>query len=199
MLKNIVPYGSAHFDAAVSDIITVFSLDSAKVYIKPTATLAWVLLGTTVGGIEYVSSGLSAASAVRIEAGGREVIYNFGVAPAVLQRRGFRGQPTPGVLDASASLTPKMILSGIVTSAAATVQADLPIGADMDAAIEMEIGDSFDWAVIKTGANDLTVTADTDHAVVGLMVVKTVTSALFRTVKIGVADYVTYSLAIAAS
>ena len=203
MLQNIVPYGRAEFDAAASDIITVYSQDDAKVYTKPSGKQVFGLLSETVGGTEYASSALSTAAAVRIEAGGREVLYNYGVAPAVLGRRGLRGQGTPGVLNATGALTAAMILSGLVTTTVASgVTATLPTGAVLDAAIEeMEIGDSFDWAVSSnTGGNAFTVTAGASgHTVVGLMAVATTCSALFRTRKTAAATYVTYSIAIAAS
>jgi hypothetical protein len=202
MLQNIVPYGTAEFDAAASDVITVYSQDDAKVYTKPTGTQVFGLLSKTVGGTEYASSALSAAARVKIEAGGREVLYNYGVAPAVLARRGLRGQGTPGVLNATGPLTAAMILSGLVTSTtAAAVAGTLPTGAVLDAAIEdMEIGDSFDWSVLVTGANAFTVTAAASgHTVVGLMAVATTVSAMFRTRKTAAATYVTYAIANAAS
>ena len=199
MLQAIIPYASAEFEAAASDIITAYSQDRARVYTRTTGETAWELLSDIVGGTEYASSAISAAARVRIEAGGREVFYNWGVAPAVLIRRGLRGQGAPGVLDASGDITVAMMLAGIVTSAAAAVTADLPTGTTLDAALEMEIGDSIDWAVIKVGANTFTVTANTAHTVVGLMAVKTTCSALFRTRKTAAATYVTYALFNAAS
>ena len=202
MLQSIIPYGTVEFSAAASDIITVYSEDSAKVYTKTTTQGAkYGLLATTVGGTEYASSALSAAATVKIEAGGRPVLYNYGAAPAVLARRGQRGQGTPGVLNATGALTAAMILSGLVTSTTgATVTATLPTGAVMDAAIEMEIGESFDWSVIVTGANAFTVTAAASgHTVVGLMAVATTVSAMFRTRKTAAATYVTYAIANAAS
>ncbi len=203
MLQNIVPYGRAEFSVAASDIITVYSQDSAKVYTKPATSQVFGLLATTVGGTEYASSAVSVITAVRIEAGGREVLYNYGAAPAILARRGLRGQGTPGVLNSTGALTAAMILSGLVTTTVgAAVTATLPTGTVLDAAIEeMEIGDSFDWAVeSNTGANAFTVTAAaSDHTVVGLMAVATTCSALFRTRKTAAGVYVTYSIAIAAS
>jgi hypothetical protein len=85
-----------------------------------------------------------------------------------------------------------MMAAGIVTSAAATVAGTVPAGTVMDAALEMEIGESFDWSLIKIGANDFTVTAATGHTLVGVAVVATVTSGLFRTRKTAAATYVTY-------
>ena len=201
MLKSIAPYGAVEFSAAASDIIHVYSEDAAKVYTKLTTfgLKVFALLTTTVGGTEYASGALAAAATVKIEAGGRELFYNYGVAPAILQRRGLRGQGAPGVLDASGDITVAMMLAGIVTSAAAAVTADLPTGTVLDAALEMEIGDSIDWAVIKLGANTFTVTANTAHTVVGLMAVATTCSAIFRTRKTAAATYVTYGVAISVS
>ena len=201
MLKSIAPYGAVEFSAAASDVIHVYSEDAAKVYTKLTTfgLKVFALLATTVGGTEYASGALAAAATVKIEAGGRELFYNYGVAPAILQRRGLRGQGAPGVLDASGDITVAMMLAGIVTSAAAAVTADLPTGTVLDAALEMEIGDSIDWAVIKLGANTFTVTANTAHTVVGLMAVATTCSAIFRTRKTATATYVTYGVAISAS
>ncbi len=203
MLQNIVPYGTAEFSPAVSDIIALYSQDGAKVYTKPTIGEAkYGLLARTVGGTEYASSALSVAKIVKIEAGAREVFYNYGVAPAILARRGIRGQGTPGVLNATGALTAAMILSGLVTTTVgAAVVATLPTGTVLDAAIEeMEIGDSFDWTVLSnTGANAFTVTAATDHTVVGLMAVATTCSALFRTRKTAAGVYVTYAIGISAS
>ena len=203
MLKSIAPYGRAEFELPVTDVLHVYSQDDAMVYTKPAISgpASYGLLSRVVGGTEYASAAMTVVTAVRIEAGGREVLYNYGVAPAILQRRGLRGQGTPGVLNATGALTAAMILSGLVTTTvAAAVTATLPTGTVMDAAIEMEIGDSFDWAVSSnTGANAFTVTAAAGHTVVGLMAVATTCSALFRTRKTAAATYVTYAIAIAAS
>jgi len=197
MSNRIGPHGTALFDAAASDVIHVYSRDSAKVYTKPTGTQVFGLVGTSVDGIELVISALSAAAEVRIEAGGNEVLYNWGVAPAVLDRRGLRGQGAPGALNATGALTAAMILSGLVTSttAAATV-GTVPTGTVMDAALEMEIGESFDWTVVNTGPKVFTViAAASGHTVVGAGGVDTIISALFRTRKTAAATYITYRLA----
>ena len=204
MLQSIVPYGRVEFELPVTDILHVYSQDDAAVYTKPAISgpASYGLLSKVVGGTEYASSAMTVVTAVRIEAGGREVVYNYGVAPAILQRRGLRGQGAPGVLNSTGALTAAMILSGIVTTTVgAAVAATLPTGTVLDAAIEMEIGDSFDWAVSSnTGANAFTVTSpDSSHTVVGLMAVATTCSALFRTRKTAAVTYITYALAIAAS
>ena len=201
MLQKIVPYGRAEFTVAASDVIHVYSQDDAKVYTKPTSKSIYGLLAKTVGGTEYASSAVSVATDVRIEAGGREVLYNYGVAPAILARRGLRGQGAPIALNATGDITVAMIAGGIITTTVAqAVTATLPTGTVMDAGLEMEIGDAIDWCVSSnTGANAFTVTADTGHTVVGLMAVATTCSALFRTRKTAAETYVTYALAIAAS
>jgi hypothetical protein len=104
-----------------------------------------------------------------------------------------RGQGAPGVLNVTGTLTAAMIAAGIVTSTtAAAVVATLDTGAILDAALEMEIGESFDWSVIATGANAFTVTASAGHTVVGVGAVATVTSGVFRTRKTAADTFVTY-------
>ena len=112
----------------------------------------------------------------------------------ITERRGLRGQGAPGVLDATGALTAEMILSGIVTSAAATVAGTVPTGTVMDAAFDLEIGESVDWSVIKVGANNFTVTAATGHTLVGSGVVATTTSGLFRSRKTAANTFVTYRI-----
>ena len=111
------------------------------------------------------------ATQIRIEAGASAVYYQEGVSASVLEKKGQRTQGAPGVLDATGPLTATMMAAGIVTSAAATVAGTVPTGTVMDAALEMEIGESFDWSLIKVGANDFTVTAASGHTLVGVAVV----------------------------
>lgn len=124
------------------------------------------------------------------------MLYANGTAAVILERRALRGQGTPGVLNATGTLTAAMIASGIVTSTtAAGVTATLDTGAVMDAALEMEVGESFDWSAIATGANAFTVTAAASgHTVVGAGAVATTTSGTFRTRKTAADTFVTYRL-----
>ena len=66
----------------------------------------------------------------------------------------------------------------------------------MDAALEMEIGESFDWSAINTGAaNAFTVTAAASgHTVVGAGAVALSSSGTFRTRKTAADTFVTYRL-----
>jgi hypothetical protein len=195
MSNRIAPYGVATVSAAASDIIAVYSLDSAKVYTKSSTASYWGLVGTTTPGIEYASSALSAAKEVRIEAGGDEVFYSVGAAAVVTNRRGLRGQGAPTALNTTGALTAAAIGSGIVTSTtAAAVTATIPTGAVMEAGVELAIGESIDWSVINTGdTNAITVTAAASgHTVVGAGAVAAETSGLFRTRKTAASTYITY-------
>lgn len=195
MLRKIPPYGELVLTAAASDIISAYSLDDAKVYTRAVGKQSWGLLSVVTAGQEYASSALSAAAEVKIQAGGSEVHYSIGTAAVPVARRGLRGQGTPGVLNATGALTAAMIASGIVTSTtAAAVAGTVPTGAVLDAALELEIGESVDWSVIATGANAFTVTAADGHTLVGTAAVATTTSGLFRTRKTAAATFVTYRI-----
>lgn len=197
MSKLIYGNGTASFTIAALDKLAVFSEDDVKIYKNTNFAQypsAWELVKLAPAGTEYVTSAYAAATELRIEAGASPVYYQEGVDATILERRGQRGQGTPGVLNSSGALTAAMISSGLVTTTAASgVTATLPTGTVMDAALEMEIGESFDWSVLSmTGSGTFTVTAATGHTVVGTMGVATVTSGMFRTRKTAAATYVTY-------
>lgn len=140
-----------------------------------------------------VTTAFTAATQVTITAGARGVNYNVGTGPLVFERANF--QPAPGTLNATGTLTAPLLLLGIVTStSAAAVAATLDTGALCDAALTMAVNDSFDWFVINTGGNTVTVTASTGHTIVGVAAVLTVTSAHFRTRKTAADTFVTYRL-----
>jgi len=195
-MSNLINiHGTKEFTIAASDTLAIFSREPVKIYQKKTFTSfpdAWYLLTDIEGGTEYASSAFSTSVDLRIEASGAEVLYQTGVNATISERRGLRGQGTPGVLNATGALTAAMIASGIVTSTTATVAGTVPTGTVMDAAVEMVIGESIDWSVIKTGANAFTVTAATGHTLVGLAVVATATAGMFRTRKTAVNTFVTY-------
>lgn len=138
--------------------------------------------------------GFAAAASIIIDAGAAPAAYSVGISPRVLANAAAQSQGAPGVLNATGTLTAAMILSGIVTSTAgAAVAATLDTGAIMDTNIDMNIGDSFDWSVIVTGANAFTVTASAGHTLVGNVVVAANSSARFRTRKTAVGTYITYA------
>jgi len=190
--------GTLNLDVAASDSIAVFSSQPVEIYQRagyPNYPDTWSLLQAVAANTEYISAAFSAATEIRIEGSpSADVLYQAGTFPVITERRGLRGQSTPGVLDATGALTAAMILSGIVTSAAATVAGTVPTGTVMDAAVELAIGESVDWSVIKVGANAFTVTAATGHTLVGDAVVATATSAVFRSRKTAANTFVTYRI-----
>jgi hypothetical protein len=143
----------------------------------------------------FTSSAFTNATVLTIQAGAAGANYAVGTDPVVSNTGKFQLQGTPGVLNATGALTSAMILSGIVTSTtAAAVAGTLPTGTVLDLASEFAVGDSFDWSVIATGANAFTVTAATDHTIVGTAAVATVTSGAWRTRKTATNTFVSYRI-----
>jgi len=60
--------------------------------------------------------------------------------------------------------------------------------------VSLHMLDSFDWSVIKVGANAFTVTAAAGHTLVGGAVVATARSGMFRTVKTAANTFITYRI-----
>lgn len=196
--KFVYPFGrSPIINIPASSKIAVQSQDNANVYQLvgyPNQPDKLTLLHALVANEEYVSSAFSAAARVIVEANAAAAAYSVGTSPRVLTQAAAQTQGTPGVLNATGTLTAEMILSGLVTSTAgAAVAATLDTGTVMDAAIDMNIGDSFDWDVVVTGGNAFTVTAASGHTLVGNVVVAANSSARFRTRKTAAATYITYA------
>jgi len=89
-------------------------------------------------------------------------------------------------------------------AAGATQTYTLPAGATLDAALEMDVDESIDWALINASAaaaDTITVAqAGADHTIVGAAVVVSVNSApdntaTYRTRKTAADTFVTYRLA----
>ena len=153
------------------------------------SSLGFVTATTTVFG-PY-----AAGTTIVIDCDAAGAEYAMGVGPVVSGDGKWQTQGTPGVLNATGALTSAMILAGIVTSTSgAGVTATLPTGTVLDLESEFAIGDSFDWSVINTGGNTFTVTAATDHTIVGVAAVLTVTSVQFRTRKTAANTFVTYRI-----
>lgn len=196
--KQVYQQGRAVVTLTAGQILNVFSLAPAQVYQQvgfPNEPTVETLVGT-VNNVEttFTPAGGAAATYV-IYAGASPVGYSVGVSPRVLAQAQSQSQGAPGVLNATGTLTAAMILAGLVTSTtAAAVAATLDTGAAMDLAVDMNVGDSFDWAAIATGANAFTVTASAGHTIVGNAVVATVKSGMFRTRKTAAATYITYRL-----
>lgn len=195
----VYPWGEKKITLGAAESIAVQSQGVVQVYREvgyPNAPSTKSLVGTVNNG-ETVFGPYASGATIILEPGANYCAYDTGLSPRVLAQAAAQTQGAPGVLNATGALTAAMILAGIVTSTtAAAVAGTLPTGEVMDTEVEgMQIGDSFDWAVIATGANAFTVTpAATGHTVVGNMVVAAGKAGLFRTRKTAAETYVTYSL-----
>ncbi len=150
---------------------------------------------STVSNTTFVSSAFTNATSVTIQAGASGALYAVGTEPTISSSGKYQTQGTPGVLNATGSLTAAMMLSGIVTSTtAAGVAGTVPTGTVLDAASEFAVDDSFDWSVVNTGPNTFTVTASTDHTLVGTTSVLTLISAVWRTRKTAANTFVSYRI-----
>lgn len=196
----VYPNGSKTVTLAANESIAVQSVGKCSVYRLvgyPNVPNTKTRLGVVSNG-ETVFGPYTTGATIVIEPGASNAAYETGLNPVVLSQRQSQSQGAPGVLNATGALTAAMMLSGIVTSTtAAAVAGTMPTGAVLDTEVEgMQIGSSFDWSVITTGANAFTVTAAASgHTVVGNMVVAAGKAGMFRTRKTAAATYVTYSLA----
>lgn len=197
MQNTVYPRGSQEIVVPAGSKIAIYTRGTAKLSQKlsfvnyPNA----VSPITSVSNDQYVSSAFSAASTVILEAGAAPVYYEVGTAPVVGSEYAQQIQGTPVAVDATGAVSSAAMIGGIVTSTtAAAVAGTVPTGTVLDAAAQFNIGDSFDWSVINTGPNTFTVTAATDHTLVGAAAVATATSGLFRTRKTAANTFVTYRL-----
>lgn len=108
-------------------------------------------------------------------------------------------QPAPVAVNATATLLAAEILSGLITSStAAAVNATLPAGTLLDAAVTdpaCPIDAGFTWGVINTGPNTFTILVGATHTIVGSAAVATGVSAQFFTRKTAANTFVTYRVA----
>ncbi|MES0444998.1 MAG: hypothetical protein ABUJ92_00495 [Desulfobacterales bacterium] len=187
------------------DTVVVAATESVAVATKGTALVYQVtgypnlpdtkaLIGT-VTNTQTVFGAYASGTTLVIEAGAGDVLYQSGVAPVVIELYASQIQAAPVALNATGAVTAAAILGGILTSTtAAAVAGTVPTGTVMDAAAEMAINDSVDWAIINTGGNTFTVTGAAGHTLVGTATVITVVSGLFRTRKTAANTFVTYRL-----
>lgn len=213
MSSNIIyPQGKARITVAATESIAVFSEGSAVVKRElgyPNVPASISVLGTVTAG-ETVFGSYTSGATILIEAGASPVYYETGSAPRVNRRRGNAAQGTPTAMTTAATMTVTGLLSGIVTgthAAGATQAYTLPTGTLMDAASEWAIGESFDWVLINlsaAAADTITVTAGTDHTIVGNPIVQSAhsstggiygNSSQWRTRKTAANTFVTYRIA----
>jgi hypothetical protein len=148
------------------------------------------------------------ATTIEIEADEAEVRYDYATDPDV---RGLEivFQGAPSAKTVAVTLTAAELLTKIITgvhTAGATQAYTLPTGTLLDAAVDFDINDSFDWTLINNSlaaADTITVTADTGHTVVGTMVCQSLHSTTglihgnalsLRTRKTAANTFVTYRL-----
>ena len=197
MADTIIPVqGSATITVAASDKIALYSPQEYQVYQVvgyPNYPSANDLLFSGSG--VYTSSAFSAAAQVYIAAGAAPVAYNTGTAAVPLTYYGnTRESVAATAVNTTGAVSAAAILSGIVTSTtAAAVAGTVPTGTAMAAAVDLNVGEGVRWSVINTGGtNAFTVTAATDHTVVGVAAVAALTSANFLTVQASAGVFVTY-------
>lgn len=196
--KIVYQDGKVTVTVPATESIAVYTKGSAIVsrelgYPNVPATLS--VIGT-VDGAQTVFGPFASGATIIIEADAAIVEYAVGVGPSTDTALQAKLQGAPGALNTTGTLTAAMIVAGLVTSTTGgAVVATLDTGAIMDAAVDMAIGESFDWSAISTGANAFTVTAAASgHTLVGSGVVATVTSGHFRTRKTAADTFVTYRL-----
>ena len=196
MSQIIYTQGKATIVIPAGESIAVYTRGSATVK-KDTAFPAHPNSEITVGVVQNgqtIFGAYSTGATIIIYAGNADVLYEVGTDPVVQEKYATQIQAVPTAVDVTGAVSAEAMLAGIVTSAAATVAGTIPAGTVMEAAAEFAIGDSFDWSVIKVGANDFTVTAASGHTIVGVAVVATATSGLFRTKKTAADTFVTYRI-----
>ncbi len=198
-MQNIVyPQQRVEVSVPAGEKIAVLTEGTATIYSKATSAAGnevLTLLSSLDNG-QYVSSAFSVAGTAVIQAGFADVSYEVGTAPVVGSAYATQIQASPVAVNTTGSVSATAMLGGIVTSStAAAVAGTIPTGTVMDAAAEFADDDSFDWSVINTGPDTFTVTAATDHTIVGAAAVATATSGRFRTRKTAANTFVTYRVA----
>jgi hypothetical protein len=210
MSRYIPPYGIARVIVNAGDRIATYSRESIKVWRivgRPNQAEKLDLLQEVAADTEYRSAVFANGATLIIEGGQAQTLYTLGVGTVILENIGRRAQPTPTAMTVTASITPAGLLSGMIIgthAAGATQTYTLPAGATLDAAFEMDIGESVDWSIINASAaaaDTITVAqAGADHTIVGAAVIVSANSApdntgMYRTRKTAADTFVTYRLA----
>lgn len=194
---TLSPLGTVTLTLTANQSVAVYSAGTANVSQQvgyPNHPYTLSLLGTVSAG-KTVFGPYSTGATIVIDAGPLGALYEVGTDAQVQKAVDWQLQGDPVALNATGALTAAAMLSGIVTSTtAAAVAGTIPTGTVMAASSTFAIGDSFDWSVINTGANSFTVTAATDHTVVGAAAVATGTSGRFRTRMTAATTFITYRI-----
>lgn len=194
----IAVQGTADVSLAASDKLACYSSQEYQVF----QVVGYPNYPTTYdlvfeGSGQYTSAAVSAATDFVVKAGSAPVAYNVGTAavPLSYYANGREGVAATAV-NTTGAVSAAAILGGLVTSTtAAAVAGTVPTGTAMAAALDLNVGEGIEWSVINTGgANAFTVTAATDHTVVGAAAVANSTSGRFLTVQASAGVFVTYRL-----
>ncbi len=129
-------------------------------------------------------------------------ILNVGVTAGAAWLTGgvFGTQAVPTAKTATGTLTIAELLTGLITcTSTSAVALTVPTGTLTDAGLaagSLKVGQSFDWAVINLGSSSgaMTLTAGTDHTIVGNPVVAISTTGQFRTKKTATNTFITYRI-----
>jgi len=194
-VSKVYPNGIASVTVAASDKLVVKSLGGeVKVYITSDVVgMAPVkyLSFTVADGATTTTAAYSVATAVEIQAGAGGAEYAAGTEGGLLKDT----QAAPNALNTTGAITAAMLIGGILTSTTAAAVTGTPItGAELDAAVQMSVDDSFDLSIIATGANAFTLDVSSGITIVGTAVVATVTSGLFRFRKTAANTFVAYRI-----
>lgn len=180
---------------ATMDLASEFAIgdsyDFSVINTGPSLFTLTAASGTTLVGNAIVEGKSSGTFRLRKTAADTFVVYRLDSANSASEF-----QATPGTLNATGTLTAALLLTGIVTSTTgAAVVATVDTGTAMSASGTFATAESFDWSCINTGANTFTVTAGTDHTLIGAGLVAAGTSALWRSKKISATVWESYKLA----
>lgn len=111
-------------------------------------------------------------------------------------RRLYQAAPAAGT-DAATTMTIANLLTKIVTVTPTAARAyTVPTGTLVEGGVDLYVDESFDWSLTNaaTATHAVTVTAGTDHTLVGSGVVAAATAGVFRTRKTDLNTYVTYRI-----
>lgn len=127
-------------------------------------------------------------------------ILYVGKAGVWTATRAVGSQGAPAAKADASTLTVAEIVAGLITSTSSSaVGVTLPTGTLTDAGFgngAQPVGSYFDWSYINLGSSSgaVTLSAGTDHTIVGSAVVAISTSGRFRTRKTAANTYVTYRI-----
>jgi hypothetical protein len=155
-------------------------------------------VGRVVNGT-FVSSAFTSGATLIVNGGPSGAFFNVGTDPIVGNNGNWQRQGAPvNVTDGgSMIMTPAGLLSGIVTATPTQARnVQLPSVADLVAASNMALDDSFDWSLITLAAFALTVTANGSSTIVGSAATGNTAGAVarFRTRRSASDAFVTYRI-----